>query len=159
MTTIDVVTIGVDGTLTPETIDRGCAALQERVGGYIEAVTSDDGKVTLWINEEGKLINLPVNELGTMLWHLVSPQMNGVDVLCGAVVVTGGVDSEGETMSIPDGLRQVLERVAEGVRLLATGQTEQFDAMASEDWQPTLEPIQPGLVRDGQDRLTGLVDE
>ena len=159
MTTIDVVTIGVDGTLTTETIDRGCAALQERVGGYIEAVTSDDGQITLWINEEGKLINLPVNELGTALWHLVSPRMNGVDVLCGAVVVTGGCDDNGDTLSIPDGLRQVLERVGDGARLLAAGRNEEFDAMVSEPWAPNLDPITPGVVRDGQDRLNGLADE
>lgn len=138
MGTIDVVTIGVDLSITPEKIEQGCAPLQERVGGYIEAVSSADGEVTLWINEEGKLINLPVNELATSLWHLVSPDMAGVDVLCGAVVVTGGTDSRGDTLSIPSGLLQVLERVGDGVKLLKAGRTQEFDTLAETPWAPDL---------------------
>jgi hypothetical protein len=126
MTTIDVVTIGVDGSLTPETIDNGCTPLQERVGGYIEAVSSDDNEVTLWINEEGKIMGLPVNELGTTLWHVLSPRMAGVDVLCGPVVVSGGTDPEGDTLSIPDKLRRVLDGVAAASQMLADGQVDDF---------------------------------
>lgn len=129
MTTIDVVTIGIDGSLTSETIDNGCTPLQERVGGYIEAVSSDDDQVTLWINEEGKLMGLPVNELGTTLWHVLSPGMAGVDVLCGPVVVSGGTDPEGDTLSIPDGLRHVLEQVQTASLLLADGEVREFVAM------------------------------
>ena len=140
MTTIDVVTIGVDMSLTPEKIDRGCNALQERVGGWIEAVSSDDGQVTLWMNEEGKLMNLPVNELATTLWHLLSPGMAGVDVLCGAVVVTGGTDDEGDTLSIPDGLLQVLERVGAGSQLLADGKVQEFiDLTNDRQWTPDMD--------------------
>lgn len=114
--TIDVVTIEVDGTIKPETIESGCEPLQQRVGGWIEAVAvaGNPADVTLWVNEEGKLIGLPVNELGTQLWYLLSPQMDGLDVLCGPVVVTGGCDSEGNTLSIPDGLKAVLDVVRNG---------------------------------------------
>ena len=110
---INVVTINVDGTLLAETIDRGCEALQQRVGGWIEAVSSDDGQVTLWINEEGKLIGLPINELGTELWYLLNPAAAGYDVLCGPVVVSGGCDEEGETLSIPAELAIALQKLVE----------------------------------------------
>ncbi|MEI7780345.1 MAG: DUF3846 domain-containing protein [Planctomycetota bacterium] len=113
MTMINVVTINVDGTLLPETIDRGCEALQTRVGGWIEAVGSDDGQVTLWINEEGKLIGLPINELGTELWYMLNPAAAGMDVLCGPVVVSGGCDDEGETLSIPGGLSVALQKLVQ----------------------------------------------
>ena len=105
---IDVVTIAVDGTVKSEQIEQGCADLQQRVGGWIEAVGSDDDSATLWINEEGKIIGLPVNLVGTGLWHTVSPRMAGVDVLCGPVVVSGGTDHEGETLSIPADLAATL---------------------------------------------------
>ena len=105
---IDVVTIEVDGTVKAEQIERGCTDLQQRVGGWIEAVSSDDDQVTLWINEEGKIMGLPINPLGTGLWHTVSPRMSGVDVLCGPVVVSGGTDPEGETLSIPAVLAEKL---------------------------------------------------
>jgi hypothetical protein len=129
MTTIEVVTIGVDMSLTQEVIENGCAPLQERVGGWIEAVSSDDGEVTLWINEEGKLLGLPVNELGTTLWHIISPRMAGVDVLCGPVVVSGGTDPEGDTLSVPQGLLKVLEQVGTASQLLADGQVRDFIAV------------------------------
>lgn len=112
MTMIDVVTITTDGAVTHESIDRGAAPLQQRVGGWIEAVSSDDGSVTLWVNEEGKLQGLPVNAMATELWHMISPHMKGVDVLCGTVVVTGGCDDEGETLSIPDSLGFALRVVS-----------------------------------------------
>lgn len=121
MTTIDVVTIQVDGTMESETIERGATALQQRVGGWIEAVTSSDGQVTLWVNEEGKLEGLPVNELATELWYLLSPEFAGHDVLCGPVVVTGGCDDRGDTLSIPSGLRGVLNVVTKAGEAMAAG--------------------------------------
>lgn len=111
---IDVVTIDPDGAIRLETIPNGCEPLQQRVGGWIEAVSSEANDVTLWVNEEGKLRGLPVNELATELWHLLSPGMRGFDVLCGTVVVSGGADANGDTMSIPGGLKQVLKTVRHG---------------------------------------------
>ena len=111
MATIDVVTIQVDGTLTAETVEQGCAPLQQRVGGWIEAVASQDGDVTLWVNEEGKLMGLPVNGLATELWYKLNPSVAGFDVLCGPVVVTGGCDASGDTLSIPAAVRDVLQAV------------------------------------------------
>lgn len=111
---IEVVTIHVDGSIEIESIEQGCTALQKRVGGYIEAVIAPllDDEVTLWINEEGKLLSLPINVVATELWHLLSPEMRGVDFLCGTVVVSGGYDDEGWTLSIPEKLKRVLEDTA-----------------------------------------------
>ena len=43
-------------------------AAQEFVGGYVEGVTFPNGDYLI-INEEGKLMNLPLNEIATGLWR------------------------------------------------------------------------------------------
>lgn len=43
------------------------AELQRIVGGYIEALYLTPGKLTGWINEDGKRLNLPVNETATLI--------------------------------------------------------------------------------------------
>ena len=41
---------------------------QEFVGGYVEGITFPNGDYLI-INEEGKLMNLPLNEIATGLWR------------------------------------------------------------------------------------------
>ena len=41
---------------------------QEFVGGYVEGITFPNGDYLI-INEEGKLMNLPLNEEATKLWR------------------------------------------------------------------------------------------
>lgn len=77
-------------------------ALQGLVGGYIEAAYSADQSVTFWINEEGKIHDLPVNGFGTALWWLVNPAVRNRDTLRGPVLITGGADGQGDTLPIPD---------------------------------------------------------
>ena len=42
---------------------------QEFVGGYVEGITFPNGDYLI-INEEGKLIGLPLNPEATMLWRM-----------------------------------------------------------------------------------------
>ena len=42
-------------------------AAQEFVGGYVEGITFPNGDYLI-VNEEGKLIGLPINEEATKLW-------------------------------------------------------------------------------------------
>lgn len=102
---INAILLTVDGNSEPITIDNGCKPLQDLVGEYIEAVSCADGQVTLWCNEEGKLFGLPINKLATALWWSLKPAMRGLDILCGPVVVTGGPDENGDTLSVPAFLR------------------------------------------------------
>ena len=46
--------------------------LREFVGGMVEIVSVPSGR-TIYLNEEGKLIDLPKNEAGTALWKLEYP--------------------------------------------------------------------------------------
>ena len=41
---------------------------QEFVGGYVEGITFPNGDYLI-INEEGKLMNLPLNSEATMMWR------------------------------------------------------------------------------------------
>lgn len=72
------------------------ATLQKVVGGYIEALPIDSDKATVWMNEEGRLNNLPINtywtkEDGTL-----------IDSLHGPLVILGPVDAEGDTTELTD---------------------------------------------------------
>ena len=42
---------------------------QDFVGGYVECITFPNGDVLI-VNEEGKLMNLPLNPEGTALWRM-----------------------------------------------------------------------------------------
>lgn len=75
--------------------------LSTAVAGWIQAVPlADDLEgITLWVNEEGKLNNLPYNPLATILWEM---SYGFTDVICGTAVLTGGSDDEGETLPLTD---------------------------------------------------------
>lgn len=72
------------------------ATLSRSVGGMIEAVTLSD-TLTMWVNEEGKLDGLPVNEYATRLF---ASELGAVDIIVGNVIITGGADENGETLGL-----------------------------------------------------------
>jgi hypothetical protein len=65
----------------------GLALLQGWVGGYVEAVYFGDG--VGWLNEEGKLQGLPINELATMICH-TQRALPLNDYIAGPLVITVG---------------------------------------------------------------------
>lgn len=100
---INAIVVDVEGDVEQIEIahDDTLRTLQGHVDGLIEAVDSADGSVTFWVNEEGKLIGLPINRAATLMWWTLNPAMKGLDALCGTVVITGGPDAEGDTTSVP----------------------------------------------------------
>lgn len=70
--------------------------LSGAVGGMIEAV--DIRGFGMYVNEEGKIYGLPENKIATDLFD----QTYGVgrDIIVGDVVITGGVDDEGEEVGL-----------------------------------------------------------
>lgn len=70
--------------VTPE--GGGLAGLQAAVKGYIQLVYLAD-KVCMYMNEEGKLAGLPVNNLATLLIQHYGKDWN--DPIAGDVVVIG----------------------------------------------------------------------
>jgi|TARA_R110002051_G_scaffold19567_2_gene54388 hypothetical protein len=64
--------------------------LQKLVGGYIELVNLPNTKEQMIINEEGKLIGLPVNETATKIFHENYPHLQDRDVICGDAIILSG---------------------------------------------------------------------
>ncbi|MFM8798702.1 MAG: DUF3846 domain-containing protein [Fluviibacter sp.] len=100
MSKIKAVRIDTDGKVTPLDLDSGCEALQAEVGGSFDLVTSATGETSFWVNDEGKLTGLPINTVATILLYRLNPVFRGKDFLCGPVVLTGGADENGNTLSL-----------------------------------------------------------
>ena len=71
---------------------------QKTVGGWIQLVRLGD-KGDLYLNEEGKLEGLEQNPTATALY---SEEYGLNDFIVGDVIITGGANSEGETVGLTD---------------------------------------------------------
>ena len=78
-----------------ETTD-GFRELQSRVGGYVQviALRGQFAGYELWLNEEGKLMNLPFNTVATLIWEECYGR---TDVVVGNAVITKGANAKGVT--------------------------------------------------------------
>lgn len=94
--------INTDGTITVLS-DASYDTIRDGVGGWIEAAPSD-GRIIIWVNEEGKIDQLPFNPLGHALWALVDSYgcIDAGDWMAGPCVVTGPTDDDGEVTDVPD---------------------------------------------------------
>lgn len=105
----NAVKIDVDGTV--HGIDLGVDSHEEyeilsrSVGGMVQCVPLAESGMSVWCNDEGKLIGLPYNEKATKLW---TKYWGNTDIMVGNVVVTGGMVDDYELV---EGLspEQVLE--------------------------------------------------
>ncbi|MGH7468651.1 MAG: DUF3846 domain-containing protein [Longimicrobiales bacterium] len=84
--------ITITGMVTelPQTWKPTLEELQREVGEMVEHVQLD-ARAELWSNEEGKLIDLPINTLATEVWCLF---FGNTDAICGDVLInlTGSTD-------------------------------------------------------------------
>lgn len=83
--------------------DKSLETLQEAVGGYVQAIDLSD-TMSMWCNEEGKMMSMPHNPFGQAFWEKVYGR---TDYIVGDIVLTGGTDKDGETMGLND--KQVKE--------------------------------------------------
>ncbi len=85
--------------------DSALEKLQGAVGGYVQAIDlCIDPTISMWCNEEGKMVGLPHNPFGQAFWEMAFPvsEYGKTDYIVGDIVITGGVDSEGETLGLSD---------------------------------------------------------
>jgi len=93
--------------------DDSLKKLQDAVGGLIQAVDLHDD-LTLWCNEEGKLINgMQQNVIGT---HLYEKSFSVTDIIMGDIVFTGGTDDEGDNLALPTAWLVQLQELAGKLR-------------------------------------------
>lgn len=80
----------------------------EVVGGLFEAVDTEEPHASFFVNEEGKLIDLPLNRRATLLWWGTTRAARNADVLMGDVLIVGPPDDEGETTDVPAEVLEML---------------------------------------------------
>ena len=84
------------------------ADYQKGVGGYIEEINIHAPRMTMFANEEGKILGLPTNRRATVIWWLHTPGARHRDVLRGDVVLIGPANAKGESLSIPHAIISLL---------------------------------------------------
>ena len=83
---------------------------QELVGGLIQAIDLADPPARLYCNEEGKVLELPMNKRATLLLWAHNPAFRYRDVLVGDVYLVGPVGRHSTDTSVPD---EYVERLFE----------------------------------------------
>lgn len=93
--------IRTDGTHEVKEFNAGESydTISKGVGGWIELVQLPKLNVDMWVNEEGKLKGLGYNFFGTILWEM---QYGLTEMIVGDIVLTGGVDDEGDTLGLSE---------------------------------------------------------
>jgi hypothetical protein len=87
--------------------------LSSSVNGLVELV-SIDRDVDMWLNEEGKLLDLPTNIIATILWNKV---FNNPDIIKGDIIITGGADDMGNSVGLSDeSLTSILMAIEDGIK-------------------------------------------
>ncbi|WP_315070671.1 DUF3846 domain-containing protein [uncultured Microbacterium sp.] len=83
---------------------------QAAVGGWIEPVDLQALGVTIYVNEEGLLRNLPLNSRASFLWWYFVPEARQKAMLVGAALVVGLPDRQGNSTDIPSEVAERLNR-------------------------------------------------
>ncbi len=96
-TAIRITTAGEVTTLDIRT--EPLATLQGAVGGLVQAIDLTE-RLTLWLNEEGKVLGQAHNPYAQYFWD----KMFGAhtDYMVGDVVFTGGTDDNGNTLGMTE---------------------------------------------------------
>jgi hypothetical protein len=110
--------ITTDGTIEELDLsgENSLQTLQTAVGGWVQAIDLDD-ELTMWLNEEGKLVGLPHNPYAQFAWDKRFGAHT--DYMVGDAVFTGGTGDEGETLGLDqdtaDQIRMMVRQVAQMV--------------------------------------------
>lgn len=97
---------------------------QRLVEGHIEAVRLTGPPASMYLNEEGKLIGLPLNIRATQLAWAHNTLLRGRDLIVGPALLTGPPTGSGYDTTVPRKYRD--ELLPEGpwrVEMLAVGET------------------------------------
>jgi hypothetical protein len=96
-TAIRITTAGEATTLDIST--EPLATLQQGVGGLVQAVDLSQ-RLTLWLNEEGKVLGQAHNPYGQFFWDKLYGAHT--DYIVGDIVISGGTDGNGDTLGLTE---------------------------------------------------------
>lgn len=105
--------IKTDGTINVlDTTADSLETLQTAVGGWVQAIDLATD-MTMWCNEEGKLVGLPHNPFAQYMWDTAFGAHT--DYIVGDIVLTGGTDEEGYTLGLTDEQEQIIRNIVSKV--------------------------------------------
>lgn len=96
-TAIRITTAGEVTTLDIST--EPLATLQQGVGGLVQAVDLSQ-RLTMWLNEEGKVLGQEHNPYGQFFWDKLYGAHT--DYIVGDIVISGGTDGNGDTLGLTE---------------------------------------------------------
>lgn len=91
----------------------GLEDYQAAVGGWIEAIDVPSIGVTVYVNEEGLLRQLPFNSRATFLWWYEVPKVRQKAMLVGDAVLVGLPDRHGRSTDVPTATADRLLKAAQ----------------------------------------------
>jgi hypothetical protein len=101
-------------------------AYRRLVGGDIEVVNLERPPASLYFNEEGKLIGLPLNRRATALLWIHNSAFRGHDLIVGDAFILGPPDQAGDDTTAPDELVTLLFHTERYRVLVQSQEEEQF---------------------------------
>lgn len=100
-----VIPADLDQPVRLEQLDKADLGVYRRlVGGPLEAVELERPAASLYLNEQGKLEELPINPRATLIVWVHNSRYRGHDTIVGDVFIVGPVDEEGDDLTVPDEL-------------------------------------------------------
>lgn len=110
-----VVPHDIEQPVTQLEFERGdLAKMREVVEGNVEVLDIEERKISLWFNEEGKLMEMPINYRATFILWVYRPEFAGVaDPVVGNALITGMPDGRGDTKTTPKDFMKLLFETSE----------------------------------------------
>lgn len=91
-------------------VEQGDISAMQRLvgGGHFDALDVGNPPATIWVNDDGKNMEMPMNRRMTLLWWMSAPEMRGHDYIAGPAFITGQPDKNGNTKTVPRSLVNLL---------------------------------------------------
>jgi hypothetical protein len=118
-------------------LDRNLAAYQDLVGGKIEPVDLNNPPASMYINEEGILLHLPINMRATHVVWAHNELLRNESIILGDTFIVGPVDRNGDDLTVPHAYIDLLFPAEPfRVEVLARGETVWAgNAMTYDTWE------------------------